>query len=226
MRAKAIGALSFLPVTLLFATHPAMAGYNCVAKEIQGDPSARYDSVTATVMDDNRYKTHVERLINLGVLDPKRYSRRFFVINYWSTTDSPWNATNLGFNFPVQLKAPIRPLFAFLILNSGEYVERLVMDANGRDQLFGLKAQFSAGAPPPQLTVSFGLGTPDKSFLDALGKATLMAIELKYSDGETLTREAFNVSRSDIMQRTLDSALKMYNENREKCEYVPPQVEY
>jgi len=230
MKAKAIAALLFFPVTLLSAAPHAMAGYECVAAKTLGDPAARYDRITAIVMDNDRNKTHVERLINLGVLDPKRYSRRFFVINYWSATDRPWTATNIGFSFPVQVSAPVRPLFGFLILNTGEHVEKLVMDADGRDQVWRTKIRFSAGVPPPLLTVSFGFhyqstDLRETAFLDALGRATSMAIELKYADGETLTRETFGVNHED-MQNTLDSALKMYSENREKCRFIPPQVEF
>lgn len=234
MKAKTVGPLLFFPVALLFAAPPAMARYDCVAEEMHGDPASRYEKATATVSEgggiSQKHKINVQQLINLGVLDPKRYSRRFFVINYWGTMDSPWNATNIDFNFPVHVKAPNRPLFAFLILNSGEYVERLVMDANGRDQFGGI-ARFSADAPAPQITASFGfirksLDAPETSFLDALSKATLMTIELKYSDGETLARETFNVSRSTIMQHTLDSALKMHKEYKEKCRFSPEQVNF
>ena len=228
MGAKLIAALLFVLAALLCAVSPALAGYECTVKNMTGDPVGRYDRVEATAMDDNRFKTHVERIINLGNFEPKRYAR-FFVINYWSSTDRPWIATNMSFNFMANLKAPNRPLFAFLILDTGDYVERLVMDANGRDN-FGSMLQFSPKTPEPKIMASFGFSyqssiDQERRFLAALGQATSMAIELKYFDGQTLARETVSVSHLD-MESALNSAREMYRGNKEKCEFIPQQVEF
>ncbi|HKY19438.1 MAG TPA: hypothetical protein VJL82_10935 [Rhizomicrobium sp.] len=227
MKAKVAAALLFFPIALIAAGPSAMAGYQCVAQNMRGDPTVRFDRVTATVLD--RHRTYVEHLINLGVTDPKLYLRRSFVINYSvinysNATDSPAIVTSVGFNFPVFVKPPIRPLFAFLILDSGEYVARLAMDADGRDQVWRSKVGSKTGAPPYYLLVSFSVDTENRIFLDALGKAASMAIELKYIDGETLTRETFSVGR-EYIQDTQILAQKMYRENSEKCRVVPPLEE-
>jgi hypothetical protein len=229
MKTNAVGALL---VTLLVAPSPAMAGYSCVVKETVGDPSTRHQRLTATAADINnntQTRANLEQVIELGAPDSEKKMRRFFVIDYWGMLEDPWYATNLGFNFPAYVKLPARPLFAFLILDSGEHVERLVMDANGRDN-YGFKAQVGPYTPIPRITISFGLvytspDAGDRAFLNALGKAKQMSIELKFADGETLTRETFDVSRSDVMQRAMDTAIGMYKGNTEKCEFIPSQVE-
>jgi len=206
---------------LLIPSRPAFAGYECVARGIQGsdDQTAIHQKITVTI--DAQYSkatTRLERLLNFGY--SREMGRRFFLIHSYGPDRGHLKPNYLSMSYTAPLKTTIKPLFAFLVLNTGEYVQSLVIDAQGRRWLGSLEAGLFNF--PDRVVVSFT--SKETVFLDAFEKAKTMAIELKYADGETLVRETFDISRpNDAIERTLDAASEMEKSN--ECKFIDPGVE-
>lgn len=209
----------FLPLPSALAE-----GYECVAEALQGkeDLSSVYQKISVTVDRGYLYPgIRVQRLLNFGYLPG--LGRQFFEISSSGPDTGLLKPNYLGMDFTAPLKPPIRPLFAFLILDSGEYVQHLVIDAQGRRWIssFELEREFYS---PNSVTVSFTV--TESTFLNAFEKAKTMAVELKYADGETLIRKTFDITRPEsTLWSALIAAVQKERNYSRNCRILEQEIE-
>ena len=212
---KALGALTVFPVALLFATPHAVARFECHVGSTDGAPPGPHERVSATIWDeyarDSPTGVRVVREIQSSV--PEGYWSRSRVVNfkYGKTKDSPWNLWQVGVSYYVSVEDRQRPLFGFLILDSGEYVVRLGEQRNEREKVDPKKSLIWVS-----IITGYPKDAPDQSFTDALNRARTMSFVVKYADGETLLRESFDLKITDVMKSNLATVLRM---DRENCKY-------
>jgi hypothetical protein len=221
--AAVTSALLVLLAEMLAVSSPAEAEYECITRTLQGDPLAQYQQETVTIRHPDNAGTTVQlqRLLNFEAPAPLR--RRFFIIYYYAEIENPLKANYLEVTYPARLKQPIRPLFVFLRLDSGEQFEHLVMDAQGHRWEGYNENAWSKEVMSTGTTV--GLYVQDTVFLGALEKAKTLTVELKYDDGEILERETYDFNRTEFMQRALEAAIES-SKNTKNCRVVPQPIEF
>lgn len=190
-----------------------MARFECRASATEGDPTASHELVVASFWDNFSYsdplRVSVVRQLFLSVPPGHSNRSRLLTLRYGETREKPWASRGINISYRVPTDELKRPLFGFLILDSGEYVVRLAQDETYREKI----------APGTKLSAvhinpGYPKGSPDEAFLGALGKANSVAFELKYADGETVVRQTFGLKPTELMQRTLATVLEGGN-----CKY-------